>query len=351
MQWLAPTAAGQVLKSSGSSAPYTVSWGSASGTGTVTSVAVTSTTATVTGSPITSSGTIDIEIPNWSTVAPSANVNMNSFGIAGAAHVWATQMATDPNGTSSIDGHFSLEINSGDTTLFNGIYFAPNTGISFSTLEPNEFVIYNEGDGNLSVLLAGSSTTQGNALVYNNQDIITSSGYLHKNFIVTTGTSDGIHKRWEPLAPPTVQSQLIYQLSSDSIVWNELSGIAATGNSGSPFSPNSNQSYIAFEDAGDPTSSTVFILPVSAAIGTTFRVVGRNPHGWSIIANGSSPTPQIFAFGNAFSSLGGSIGPSSAEADGTHYCFTSVELMYVGNNLEPAEMWVVINAVGNIELI
>ena len=70
---------GQILAWSGSA------WAPASGGGGsgLTSVGLTSTggTATITGSPLTANGAMNIEIPNWSTIPASGNVNLGTYYI------------------------------------------------------------------------------------------------------------------------------------------------------------------------------------------------------------------------------------------------------------------------------
>lgn len=93
----APTATNDVLTYNGT----TLVWAQpAGGSGTVTSVGLTSTGGTVTisgtASPITTSGTFNIEVPNWSGVPANQSVNMNSFGLNSTAFLALGDNASIP---------------------------------------------------------------------------------------------------------------------------------------------------------------------------------------------------------------------------------------------------------------
>ena len=135
------------------------SGGGGGGSGTVTSIGITSTnnTATITGSPVTTSGNINIAIPNWSTVAPTQNINVNSFEIISSGTIRAETF-----------GIGSLLLEQGQ----EGIYITDGT--NYGNIYDSHFNPPPGGGGGSGTVTSIGITSNSSGLTVSNSPITTS---------------------------------------------------------------------------------------------------------------------------------------------------------------------------------
>ncbi len=199
--------AGPGIALSGSNGEVTV-YSTNPAQGTVTSVEVTSNTLTITGSPITSSGTINIEMPESDSMTgnfTAGNITSNSalvvlgnanvvgtFLVSGATSLSANLLVTANanvtgnviiGGTTSFAGNLLVTANSNVTG--NAVFGGTVTSTGTLTATGNANVT-----GNLNVtgnsIVGGTTTSTGNLLVTANSNV--TGNALFGGTVTSTGT-------------------------------------------------------------------------------------------------------------------------------------------------------------------
>ncbi len=336
---------GQVLTSDGT----TAAWGNPATSGTVTSVAVSSTGGTIafTGSPITSAGTINLDIntvttakggTGQTTYAPgdtlyySAGTVLSKLAV-GAANTVMTSSGAAPQWVGGV-------ATSGQVLTYNGanvVWAAPATAGTVTSVGliqgASDFTISGSPvttSGSLSITLntvgiAKGGTGQTTALAgFNALSPLTTTGDLllftggnnTRLAIGASGTvlsSNGTTASWAPAG-------------AAALTWVSVAGTSQT--------IAASRAYIAKNVA-----QTTFTLPATASVGDTYRVFAFTPAGWTVVPGTAT---QVIVFGNTITT------PTTGSLTSTSIGDV-VEITCLDNTVPGSEIFgVSIGPVGNL---